>query len=261
MREDIISKRSSFSSSDIMNIPSYPNISVTGIPIAALQANYFLNERKYSEALKLLYKATDVNRYLYFSDFMMAKFHIATQNYDSAYFYSKKAFFGWPKNIEHYKMYNNLLVRRKDTMEILNAYDSINKRFNDRREYFDNFVSSYADAKLRYLITKYDSLSSVSNSFLIGNWRQAYEFETGEINYLKNTMSFTDSLFSNLDVSYKYKLRRDTLFLLYESNNNLVAKYPIFYSKSKKTLIMKNVPKYINMDSVVYLNQHFKKID
>ena len=261
IREDILSQKSSFSSSEILKIPSIPNISVTGIPIAALQANYFLNEGKYPQALKLLNKATTVNRYLYFSDFMMAKFNMMQKNYDSAYFYSKKAFFGWPKNIEHYKMYNNLLVRRKDTMEILQAYDSINKRFIDRSEYYDTFVSSYADAKLRYLITEYDSLTSVSNNDLIGKWQQAYEFETGEINYLNNFISFSKLKFTSPTASYDYKLKTDTLFIYFQSNQKLVAKYPVYFSNIKNTLVLKNVPKYINMDSLVNQNQFFKKIE
>ena len=192
---------------------------------------------------------------------MMAKYYISQKSYDSAYFYSKKAFYGWPKNIEHYKMFNNLLVRRKDTLQILQAFDSINKSFLDRSEYYENFISSLADAKLRYLITEYDSLSSVSNNDLIGNWQQAYEFESGEINYLNNFMSFSKSIFTIPTATYDYTLKSDTLFIYFQSNQKLVAKYPVYFSDIKNTLVLKNVPKYINMDSVVNQNQFFKKIE
>lgn len=260
IREDILEKKTSYTADEIMNIPSIPNIGVTGIPIAALQANYFFSEARFNEAVKLLNEATLVNRYLHFSDFMMAKYFMSQKSYDSVYYYSKKAFYGWPKNIEHYKMFNNILVRRKDTLEILQAFDSINKRFIDRSEYYNNFISSLADAKLRFMIVKYDSLQSIDSKYLNGKWKQAYEFETGEVNYLNNIINFYDNEFSNSSATYNYEIDNDTLYLFFKKSNDLVAKYPIYFSFKKNTLVLQNVPKYINMDSLVIQDQFFKKI-
>jgi len=260
IREDILGQKTSFSAEEILKLPPIPNIGVTGIPIASLQANYFFGEAKFEKALDLLDQGTKTNKYLHFSDFMRAKYYMSQKKYDSVYFYSKRAFYGWPKNIEHYKIFNNILVRRKDTLEILEAFDSINKRFYDRSEYYDNFISSLADAKLRYMIIKYDSIVSLSENDLIGKWQQAYEFETGEVRYLNNTIIFSEKYFQNSNSIYRYIKRNDTLFLYYKESSKLVAKYPIVYSKKWKTMILQNVPKYINMDSVVTQNQFFKKI-
>ena len=153
------------------------------------------------------------------------------------------------------------MVQRRDTLEILNAYDTINKYFNDRTPYYDDFLNSLSNAKLRYLITQYDSLSSVDPFILDGSWSQVYQFESGETVKLNNSISFENNTFSNANSSYNYELKSDTINIIFKSSNKSVAKYPIYYSKKYETLILKDVPKQINMDSIYIQDQFFKKIE
>jgi len=259
-REDQLSSSFSFTSEEMSNVPSIPNVGVSTIPIDALKSNYFFKEGKYKEANRLLDNGAKMNPYIYFSEYTKARFFVFTKQFDSAHFYAKKAFYGWPKYIEHYKLYNNTLVQRKDTLEILKAYDTINKYFNDKTAYYDDFLNSLSNAKLRYLITQYDSLTSIDTSALEGSWNQVYQFETGEIIKLNNLISFKNNTFSNASSSYDYEIKSDTINIIFKSTNKSAAKYPIFYSKKYETLILKNVPKQINMDSIYTQDQFFKKI-
>ena len=163
------------------------------------------------------------NPYIFFSEYTKARFFVYSKQFDSAHFYAKKAFYGWPKYIEHYKLYNNTLVQRRDTLEILNAYDTINKYFNDRTPYYDDFLNSLSNAKLRYLITQYDSLSSVDPFILDGSWSQVYQFESGETVKLNNSISFENNTFSNANSSYNYELKSDTINIIFKSSNKTVS--------------------------------------
>tara|TARA_B110000503_G_scaffold61832_1_gene98061 strand:+ start:1393 stop:2274 length:882 start_codon:yes stop_codon:yes gene_type:complete len=260
-REDQLSSSFSFTSEEMSNIPSIPNVGVTTIPIDALKSNYFFKEGFSKEANLLLDSGAKKNPYIFFSEYTKARFFVYSKQFDSAHFYAKKAFYGWPKYIEHYKLYNNTLVQRRDTLEILNAYDTINKYFNDRTPYYDDFLNSLSNAKLRYLITQYDSLSSVDPFILDGSWSQVYQFESGETIKLNNSIIFENNTFSNASSSYNYELKSDTINIIFKSSNKSVAKYPIYYSKKYETLILKDVPKQINMDSIYIQDQFFKKIE
>jgi hypothetical protein len=260
-REDQLSSSFSFTSEEMSNIPSIPNVGVTTIPIDALKSNYFFKEGFSKEANLLLDSGAKTNPYIFFSEYTKARFFVYSKQFDSAYFYAKKAFYGWPKYIEHYKLYNNTLVQRRDTLEILNAYDTINKYFNDRTPYYDDFMNSLSNAKLRYLITQYDSLSSVDPVILDGSWSQVYQFESGETIKLNNLISFENNTFSNANSSYNYELKSDTINIIFKSSNKSAAKYPIYYSIKYETLILKDVPKQINMDSIYIQDQFFKKVE
>lgn len=261
IRQDQIDKRFSLSSEEILDIPNIPNIGVTTIPIDALKSNYFFYEGKIKEADSLLTISSKVNPHIYFSEYTKARYYMFSKRFDSAYVYAKKAFYGWPKYIEHYKIYNETLVQRKDTLEILNAFDSINKLFLDRYEYYENFLTSLTNAKLRYLITSYDSIVPVSKDILEGSWQQVYEFETNEITRIDNNITFSDNKFINNTSEFRYRLKKDSLFIRTNKTHNLVATYPIFFAPKRKTLILKNVPKVITLDSILYQDQFFKKIE
>ena len=177
IREDILNQKTSYTADEIMNIPSIPNISVTGIPIAALQANYFFAEGKYSKAVELLNQATEVNRYLHFSDFMMAKYFISQKNYDSVYYYSKKAFYGWPKSIEHFSNYLKLLAKDGDTTKIIEAAKFVSKDISDQAGYISILKMELNNAKFFHLVTSYPDAKPVNKKQLIGRWNRSYNFK------------------------------------------------------------------------------------
>ena len=260
MLSDLKSKELSISFEEASNIPPIPNVSITTLPIKALLAPYIINDNP-NKAYELLTEASDQNPYIYYSEYLLAVYFLQSKNYDSALKYSKKAFYNWPKNLEHYKLLNKVLEAEKDTVEILKAYSYINKRFFSKEKYYLSFVDSYSNAKLRYLIFDYPDKTSVSKSILIGEWQQMYEFEGGKINYLDKKMSFSKNVFSNNGNKYLYDLKNDTLRIKFFDSNQIISQIPIFYSDSLQTLIFKDIPTEANVDIPKLQDQFFKKIN
>ena len=257
---DIKNKKLSMSFDEVSNIPSIPNVGVTTLPINALKAPYIINQDP-KVAYELLVKASNHNPYIYYSEYLLASYFLTIKNYDSAYFYSNKAFYNWPKNLDHYKLYNRVLEAEKDTSEILKAYSYINERFESKEKYYLSFIDSYSNAKLRYLIFEYKDSRSVKRNELLGDWQQMYEYEGGKISYLKNQISFTKTFFSNGNNKYLYDIKNDTLNLKFVSTSQIISRIPIYYSDSLKTLILKNIPRSVIDDAPKTQDQFFKKIN
>jgi len=259
-QSDSYNKEFTFRSDELQSVPSIPNIGISTIPLDAFKANYYFYEGNIREANMLLDKATEANPYIYFSEFTKARYFMYVKNFDSAYVYAKKSFYGWPKNIEHYKLFNETLVQRKDTLQILQAFDSINELFYSRTEYENNFIESYRNAKLRYLITDYSNLKPVIAKDLQSEWQQVYEFESGEVMKLDNKILIDDTFFSNSDTQYLYDIKDDTISLYFKSSRTKVTEYGIKFSENSKILILQNVPYFVTPDSIGYQNQFFKKV-
>ena len=263
MRLDGMNKTFTLSTEDIQSIPSMPNVSITSVPIKSMLSKYFIQKGDLREGYDLITTSKSLNPYIHYSEFLLGMFHLSTKNIDSALFYSKKAFYSWPRNIEHYKLYNQVLSIKKDTIEIFKAYRYADSLFTVKDEYFDTFLNSYKDAKLGYLIYQYKDSQSISMNKLLGKWQQVYEFEDGNINKLNNFFEIDqDFFYSGLDKArYKYKLENDTLSLYFISNQKKVAQYPVSYSPSYKTLILGDVVRNLNDDDLDQQDQFFKKIE
>jgi len=257
---DVKGKSISMSFDEVSKIPFIPNIGITTLPIKALIAPYIISENP-QKAYRLLKEASEANPYIFYSEYLLASYFLQVKMYDSSYYYANKAFYNWPKNLDHYKLYNKVLEVQKDTAEILKAYSFINDRFESKEEYYESFIDSYSNAKLRYLIFEYPDLKSISKDSLVGNWQQMYEFETGQIQYLKNIISFNKSYFMNSNNKYKYSLKNDTLILMFTSTNQVISQIPIYYSDSLKTLVLKNIPMSVIDDKPDLQDQFFKRIN
>ena len=260
MLDDLRNKDLSMTFEEASKIPSIPNVSITTLPIKAMLAPYIIRENP-NKAYKLLTEASDRNPYIYYSEYLLGVYFLQSKNYDSALHYSKKAFYNWPKNLEHYKLLNKVLEAEKDTVEILKAYSYINERFFSKEKYYLSFVDSYSNAKLRYLIFEYNDSRSVERNELFGDWQQMYEYEGGKISYLKNQISFTNTFFSNGNNKYLYDIKNDTLNLKFVNTSQVISRIPIYYSDSLNTLILKNIPRSVIDDEPKTQDQFFKKIN
>ena len=249
----------SFSIDEIEKMPSIPNVGVTTLPVSALKAPYYIKSDN-KRAYKLLKNGYNENPYINYSEYLLATYHFQVKAFDSAKFYAAKAFYNWPKNLDHYKLYNKTLVATKDTLEILKAYDFINSTFLEKEGYYKDFIDSYSNARLRYLIYEYKDLKTVNPDSLLGKWREMYEFETGDIYFLDNYIEFDKSFFISNDNKYKYELQNDTLVLSFATNNQIISKFPIFYSDSLGTLIFKNLDQ-LTVEVSKKRDKFYKKID
>lgn len=108
--------------------PNLPNITVTTIPMESIKARYFINLKKYDKALELLNKGSKANPYLFYSENQKAQVFLNLGKIDSALVYSKKAFYGLPKNALHASTYAQILGLKKDTKGLIKAFDLLNEK-------------------------------------------------------------------------------------------------------------------------------------
>ena len=262
MREDSKNKTFSLSKEQVESIPSFPNIGVTTLPITSIASKYYMYNGEFSKGIALLDEGTRINPHIHYSDYLLGLYYLDLKQIDSAYKHAKKALYGWPKNIDHYNLFNKVLEVKKDTTAILDTYDYINTVFETKEQHQQMFIDAYSNAKLRYLIFNYPDEKSVNKDTLQGKWQQMYEFETGKINYLKNTINFKNNIFTTVDgVRYKYKIENDTLKLFFIKSNKQISSMPIYYSDSLNTLILKNIARSVIDDNPEIQDQFFKKIE
>ena len=104
---------------------SFPNLTVSVLPINEMKAIYSIREEKYEEAIKKLNKK-NLNPYLGFRENQIAQAYQGLKMEDSVYKYIKIAFYKLPNNESHSTQYFNILRKRKDLDEINNVFNIIN---------------------------------------------------------------------------------------------------------------------------------------
>ena len=104
---------------------SIPNVTVTTIPLKTLKARYYINNKQYDKALQNLGNASESNPYMFLTDYLKSTVYQKKGNIDSAYHYSKKAFFGLPNNTLHSANFVKLAMQKKDLTSIVKAADQL----------------------------------------------------------------------------------------------------------------------------------------
>ena len=223
----------------------FPNITPTALPIKALRAAYALNQKDYYLGNKLLIEAQIDNPYIGFPELVRARAYYDQGNIDSATYYSELAFIKWPKSFDNFKFYLKTLAYQGDTLAIVDAYSKIEDVFRDRVKFGDEFINSYSNAKVKYLITNYPDMSDVDPFFLEGTWNKAFDFEGGKVRYdslIKLTFK-NNILISSNNVEFNYNLVQDTLYVYSKTNNKLLSKNLLKFSKKYSTLILTSDPR------------------
>ncbi len=144
-----------FSAEQVFEFNSdFPNITVTTFPIKTMKANYLANGKKYKEAIKLAKSGIKDNPFLFFSESLISKSYERLNKIDSAYFYSKKAFYGLP-NDTHRDYFLYLATKLNDTTEINRAFKYVKNRYelSDWRSFIYN-MSKIKDYNVDYLLDK-----------------------------------------------------------------------------------------------------------
>ena len=223
---------------------SIPNISATAVPLDAFKALYYLKNMHYDKAQQLLESANKANPHMYFSELLLGELYFAKGNLDSAFYYGKKAFYGWPKANTHFDFYNKVLLQKNDSLEIVKAYDFIDSIFSDRHEYSTAFIKTMAQYKLNNLKENYVDLSPIVPEILIGKWVRVFEYKNNYYDSIPGSsirFKKQNKLITNNNVEYTYKLVKDSLYMIV--NQKTLSKSIVLYSKSSKTLILDSDPK------------------
>lgn len=110
--------------------PAIPNLSTSTLPIKALVARYYLREKQFDQAMRLLNESDNVNPYLHYNDFIKTAVFSVQLKYDSTFYYAKKAFYNWPRATSYYKNMIFASAKMKDTAEATKAFKTYTKYRN-----------------------------------------------------------------------------------------------------------------------------------
>ncbi len=110
--------------------PEIPNLSTSTLPIKALVARYYLRDKEYEQAMRLLNASDAVNPYLHYNDFIKTAVFSSQAKFDSTLFYAKKAFYNWPRATSYYKNMIFAAAKMKDTAEATKAFKTYTKYRN-----------------------------------------------------------------------------------------------------------------------------------
>jgi len=126
---------------------SFPNITVTSIPLKSAKASFYYKNGDTLKAIRLAKEGSTSNPFFFFSENLLANIYLDKRNIDSALFYSKKAFYNLPNNASHSSTYTRALEVIRDINEIENVFEIIDRsprRKTDWKNYLA-MVSHYKD--------------------------------------------------------------------------------------------------------------------
>ena len=224
----------------------YPNISASALPVDIWRVQYSLWEGDIEKAQKYVKPASKANPYVFTSEYLQGLIFQNLGNIDSAYYYSKKAFEGWPKNLEHYNSYLDVLEVKKDTVSLIKAFSNLDNSLKQRPQYFRRFYSSFNKIKLSFLVTTYKDQINLDSADLIGKtFVRGYNFPNGQVvrdSTTSYTFKNTETIVNQKGDEFLYRIIEDTLNFYYRRNpKKPIAKYFSKYSPSYKTIIFRNV--------------------
>lgn len=96
----------------------YPNLTVTGLPIASLISLYYMDTDNYEKGLTLNRESMKINPYLGFSEHVQSRIFYKANQLDSTYYYAKIAFDKFPNNQAHSSTFQQVLERLNKFLEL-----------------------------------------------------------------------------------------------------------------------------------------------
>ncbi|KAF2510234.1 O-antigen ligase family protein [Flavobacterium zhairuonense] len=115
--------------------PAFPNIAENSETIGYKEAKYLQKEKRYNEAIKVLDSVHKFSPYTAYDYYLKCKIYQDLKEQDSAYTYSKKAFYAKPRNIYYFKMAIYLANLKKDPTEIVKMYNVFSTYRKDSQAY------------------------------------------------------------------------------------------------------------------------------
>ena len=122
----------------------FPNLTETAMPIKAMKARYFYLNGLKEKAHKYALLGSKDNPQIFFGENLKAQFYMQEQKQDSAYYYSKLAFYNLPNNMPHYNIYMNSLIYKKDVEEINKTFNYVLSLSGNTKTIWTIYLSSLA---------------------------------------------------------------------------------------------------------------------
>ena len=106
---------------DVEKLPDIPNLSSSTLPMKAMLSRYYIRDKRFDDALRVLKESEKDNPFLHYNDFLRTSIYASLNKMDSAHFYSKRAFNAWPRASSYYKNIIFTSAKLKDTNTIKHA--------------------------------------------------------------------------------------------------------------------------------------------
>ena len=106
---------------DVEKLPDIPNLSSSTLPMKAMMARYYIRDKRFDDALRVLKESENDNPFLHYNDFLRTSIYASLNKMDSANFYAKRAFDAWPRASSYYKNMIFTSAKLKDTNAIKRA--------------------------------------------------------------------------------------------------------------------------------------------
>ncbi len=106
---------------EVEKLPDIPNLSSSTLPMKAMLSRYYIRDKRFDDALRVLKESEKDNPFLHYNDFLRTSIYASLNKMDSAHFYAKRAFDAWPRASSYYKNMIFTSAKLKDTNEIKRA--------------------------------------------------------------------------------------------------------------------------------------------
>jgi len=173
---------------------NYPSLGYASVSNKVAKARYFIREKKYDQAIKLLHEGIEDNPYLMNGEIQLARIYLEQNKLDSAYIYAKKAFYGLPNNRAHASLYQKVLFKQNNLTEfatVIDMYKGDNELVLQNHAYY---LSKKRLIELEvFKINKKDSLFFEKSIKLYPNndvIQKSFKLYLYPINVIKNAKRF-----------------------------------------------------------------------
>lgn len=153
-----------YATDSVTLLPNIPNLSTSALPVRALIARYYIRDKNYPAAIKLLKESYKDNPFIHYNDFLLTSVYASLNNYDSTLYYAKLAYYNWPRATSYYKNMMFAAVRKKDTIELNKAFDTSVKYSNTALTY-EEYVKASFELKSKTLAQLNTLLDIASKKF------------------------------------------------------------------------------------------------
>ena len=159
---------------------SFPNLTQTTVPIKLLQGRYHKHNNSVNDAIRLFKESIRLNPYLMMAEGELSMAYYDLEEYDSAYYYGKKAFYTLPNNNTHRFSYFQALAHRKDSLELDKAFELIKNRNN--KNHWTNYLLSRNSISQKHTEYSDSILSKYKEKFKLENDNFTKAFESRIVN-------------------------------------------------------------------------------
>jgi O-antigen ligase len=208
----------------------FPNLTETAMPIKAMKARYFYLNNLKEKAHEYAQLGSKDNPQIYFGENLRAQFFLQEKKIDSAYHYSKLAFYNLPNNMPHYNVYMNAMTARADREGINDAFQHVRSLAGDTAIIWVIYlralaqVSSLGDPfvmdKASKAFKQYPLDKDIFNLYRILTYGQQRVVQAEQL-YKSGTESYNASSFDLASGQFKQAFDLDPLEYTYALNSGL----------------------------------------